>query len=264
MIRRTGPKLVSLLAAPILILTACGGNDDDKDASAVESSDPTASSDEPEEETSPSSPDPADLKIAEAALLTLADFPVGWEAVPAEDDDQDVEGQEEIAECIGVDYDELYDGSNAEAQSPAFTNEDDEDVSVEVTVDATEEEMAEAFAIAASPEFRECVTEAAGDAMEEAFADAEDEGAEVGDITLNEVSLGSYGDETVAFRLTIPIEMEGFNLEATGDFAVVRVGRGMTFLDSTRFSFGSMTTEDFVGYVELAAQRLESALAGAP
>ena len=206
-------------------------------------------------------PDPRDQAIADAALLTLKDFPAGWEAASPEGDEDDREGQEKIAECVGVEYDELYDDTNAEATSPDFTNDMDEEVSVEVSV-GDEDRAKRAFEIAAQPEFRECLAEGMNDEIQ---ANADEDGAngvEVGDATLNELSFPALGDESLAFRMTIPISASGMDFDAVIDFVGVRVGRAQTQL--TSFGVGTqLPTDEFVRYTKLAVKRLESELARA-
>lgn len=244
---------------PLVLLGACGGDDegnDDADAPDTSSTAPGT----PSESASPTEVDPGDQAIAEAALLTLQDFPPGWEASPADEEDDDArENREFIATCMGVDYDDLYNDSNAKADSPDFTSENDEELSVSVQVDSSEESMATAFELASRPEYRECVAEGLSDILEEQAEEA-DEDVEIGELTLNELSAGSFGDDTVAFRATVPMEVQGFNLDVTMEFVVVRVGRAQTGL--TTLGVGSnLSTEEFIGYVELAVKRLEDALA---
>ncbi|MBS4752242.1 hypothetical protein KG112_05395 [Nocardioides sp. zg-ZUI104] len=258
------PNFLGLLLLPVLALTACSGSDEAASpggdgAQSQSSPNPSETSDP----TAPASPSPADIALAEAALLTLSDFPAGWESVPQpEEDGDDTKEREKIANCVGVSYDTLYSDANAEAESPDFTNEDDETVSVRVVVDTDESTTIENFGIVASPKYRECVSKYMGEAVEESMNDQKD--GKVGNLSLNEVSLGNHGDQTVAFRVTIPIEVQGFNLEATGDFALVRVGRALTNVSGMRFDVGSMTTDDFVKFVETATKRLQAALTANP
>lgn len=147
------------------------------------------------------------------------------------------------------------------ATSPDFTNEVDEEISVEVSV-GDEDRAKRAFEIAAQPEFRECLAEGMNDEIQ-ANADQDGpNGVEVGDATLNELSFPSLGDESLAFRMTIPISASGMDFEAVIDFVGVRVGRAQTQL--TSFGVGTqLPTDEFVRYAKLAVKRLESELARA-
>lgn len=253
---RLGPP--TLLITAVLALGGCSS--DSADADAPESDAPQATSDNGGDTGAPSEPDPQDQRIAEAALLTLKDFPAGWEAVAPEDEDDERAGQEKIAECVGVEYDDLYDDTNAEATSPDFTNELEEELSVTVSV-GDEDRSERAFEIATRPEFRECLAEGMNDEIK-ANAEADSsKGVEVGDVSVNELSFPSLGDESLAFRMTIPISASGLDLDAVIDFVGVRVGRAQTHL--TSFGVGTqLSTDEFVRYARLAANRLESKLAG--
>ena len=182
----------------------------------------------------PAAADADNMPIAEASLLTLDDFPSGWEAVPTnEADEQDSEkSREAIAECMGVDYEALYSDGSGRAQSPDFTSEYDEEVSVSVTVYDDVASAEEPFDLGSSAEFRDCSADVAGESIEEA-ADEAGEDAEIGDISLNEISFDDFGDETSAFRATIPISVQGFEVEALLDAVFVRVDRAIISISSS-------------------------------
>lgn len=261
--------LISLFLTCSLLLTACGGGGDDEGDSTTEKA-PTANA-PADRSSSPSAPqpsqtqeselapDPADKAIAEAALLTLGDFPVGWEAAPRDEDEDDRAAREDIAQCVGVSYDALYNDTNTEAQSPTFTSEDDSEIEHTVSIAVDEVDMTEAFNIASTSEFRECAAEIVRESVAE-NSEQSDQELTVGEISLNELSIGSFGDQTVAYRVTVPIETEGFNLEVKLEVAIVRVGRAQSNLTSTSIGSG-ISTEDLAAFVGSATQRLQDALA---
>lgn len=259
---RTKSILLVPLSATLIVLTGCG--DDDAKSSANSDPKPSASrtdSGTPTESSAAPTIDPADKKVAEAALLELSDFPVGWESAPADKSDKDDKaGQRDIAKCMGVDVEALYPQVSAKAESPEFTSEEDETVSVNVTVDPTDETTIARFELGATDKFRECSADLVVKSMKETFDEVESEGAEVGEVTLNAVSVGSFGDETVAFRMTIPYSYGGFNAEVTGTFVIVRVGRAQTSVSDLQIS-GGMSTEELTEYVDKATKRLQAALA---
>jgi len=197
-------RSASILIVPLLVLSACGGGGAENDAT----SDP--------DNAATIEVDPADQKIAEESLLVLKDFPSGWEAADAEqEDDTDRQQKEKIAKCAGVDYGELYD-LGAKAQSQDFTSEYDETVSSTASLAADESTMKRAIEIGASAEFRKCSAEGVSDA---AAANLKESGedAKIGKVTVNELSFDSFGDEINAFRVTVPITVQGFEVEATAD-----------------------------------------------
>lgn len=235
---------LALFASLSLALSGCGGGDD---GSARETAAPNA----------------ANMPVAEASLLTLGDFPSGWEAVPADEADQQdtEESREAIVSCMGVEYEELYSDGSGRADSPDFTSEFDEVVSVSVTV---YDEVADAeapFELGASAEFRDCSADVAAESIQRA-ADESGEDAEIGDISLNEISFDKFGDSTSAFRATIPIAVSGFEVEAVIDAVFIRVDRAIIAISSSGVG-SSISTDEFEGYVQIVTDRLSTELANA-
>jgi len=242
-------RSASILIVPLLVLSACGGGGADNDAT----SDP--------DNAATAEVDPADQNIADESLLVLKDFPPGWEAADAEQEDGTSRQQKEkIAECVGVDYGELYD-FGAKALSQNFTSEYDETVSSKVPVAADEATMKRAFEIGASAEFRKCSAEGVSDV---AAANLKESGqnAKIGKVTVNEMSFDSFGDEINAFRVTVPIAVQGLEVEATADIIQVRVGRASVVIQSNGVG-NSLTSSELSEYVEKAVERLTQALEAA-
>jgi hypothetical protein len=241
-------KLALALVSVALVAVGCGGDDEQGDDAK---SDPTSvrETEDPEDEPSP---DPADQAIADASLLSLDDFPPGWESESDDSDDDSEESQQRIADCVGVEFEVLY-GSSAEAESPNFVSSDDVEISNIVKLASDEEAAARAFDIASGPEFGECMAAELTDVIKEAAADEDD--IAVGEPSLNEMSFGDYGDGTLAYRLTIPMETQGLSVEVVGDFVVVRVGRAQTTLSV--LSFGSPYDVEALGELtRIATDRL--------
>ncbi|WP_218237011.1 hypothetical protein [Nocardioides daeguensis] len=191
--------------------------------------------------------------------MKLADFPAGWQAVPKDDEDDDEATEKRIAECVGVDHGDLY-GDEPSAESPEFTNEDEETISSKVVVMASADEASDGLGIVASETYRTCISGEVATSVEESI---KGEGASVGEISLNEVSVGQHGDEVTAFRVEIPFELNGFEATAALDFAIVRVDRALVQLTGYRISVGSLTTDDYVTYLDLATKRTQTALKAA-
>lgn len=264
----TARRLAVPLVASLFLLTACGGENDDgaddRDVSqGVETSESADSPSDATPETPSQTPTEsasdteADQAIAEAALLTLQDFPAGWEAAPpAENDEEDRPGRERIADCVGVDYEQLYDEENTEADSPTFIAENDNEVSQTVSLASDEADMVEVFEIGSTQTFLEC----AGESIKDSVAEEGEDGVSVGEVTVNQLTVGSFGDETLAYRVTVPIEAEGFNIDVKLETALVRVGRAQVNISTTSL-ISEVPTSDLVGYLEVATKRLEEALA---
>jgi hypothetical protein len=244
-------KIAAVLLALVFFLPSCGG-DDGEDTSGETKENKSSESTTPE-------PDPADQAIAESSLLTLQDFPAGWEAEPADDDEDSSLDKDALAECVGVEYDELYDDSAAEAESRTFISPQDEEIDHEVGIASDEEWTRSVFEITSGDKWRNCVAEQ----MQSSIADAvkkEDKDAKVGDVTVNEMGFESFGDETTAMRVTIPLEVNNFNIEASLDFVAVRVGRAMMIVTASSVGTG-LSADELAEFVDIAVKRLDQELA---
>lgn len=234
------------------LLSACSDSDEDgKDdkPKTSDSSAPAATDASPSADTETT---PQDQAMVEASVLTLEDFEPGWTAEPA-DDDEDREGKEKIAECVGVAYEDMYNDDNAFVESPDFTSPNDEQVSNAVGLAGSEAWMTSVFQITAGDKFRQCLVDGMVDEM------SGDEDVTVGEIALKEMSFEQVGDESTAFRLSIPLASGGMDFEATADFVVVRVGRGQVL--TTTFAMGSpVDVEELAGYVKIGVDRLTAEL----
>src|SRR5688500_15697210 len=84
-------RLLALLMAMAMLAGACGGDDDDAggDTDATKESTTTTEDDAGDEGDEDEPADEEDLAIAEAAMLTEADFPAGWTAGPRDENDDE-------------------------------------------------------------------------------------------------------------------------------------------------------------------------------
>lgn len=211
-----------------LILLATVACSDDKPNEAG-----TGSDEESEEEG-----DPRAQEVAEEAVLALDDLPAGWEKNPPpteeEQEEEDVLNKN-FADCLDIDVSEITGGEVASAES-SFSNADDEEVTSEVTVAETEGEMAEHLGRFRDPAAQRCYVEVIQRAITLNLLEGEDD-VEVGEITFNEMSFEDVGDDSLAFRLTVPVSDEAFEVELFIDYVLVMKGRvGITTTFQSTFS----------------------------
>jgi hypothetical protein len=254
-------KLV-VAALALSFVAACGGSDGEtepSDTNAPSESTAAGVSDEPNgsaETDAPTQDVAADAAAAEAALLTLSDFPAGWSEVPDEEDDSNQELLEQVYECLGPDAVEVI-NSETEARTGSFTDPVDESTVQEVIALAPTVESAEAYIAGGSADgVAECLTTAYREGIAQLLADAEEmEGAELGEITVGALNVGEVGEDSFAYRITVPISVQGLNVDLFTDFVAVRVGRsaaGLNFLSQ----FDPTAIERITEYTTLAASRL--------
>jgi hypothetical protein len=273
-------RTVVLLAVLASALVACGDDDDSsgsantaastvEDATASPSSTGAASESSVGTDTTnvpiespPSSRPPtssidveADQADAEAALLVLADFPTGWSETPESDTEAQQNVQAQIAECAGAEEPRAVDFGGASAETGTFTSPADESVEHTVGVAGSASEAEERMKGLAAPDFATCVH----GVYENYFEDQPlPEDATVGELTVALLNVSPVGDETIAYRVTVPVDVGGSTVEVYADVVAVRSGRAVAGL-----TFGSelapFPRDDVEKYVALAAERLAQA-----
>lgn len=202
-----------------------------------------------------------DEAIAETALLTLDDFPAGWEAVPAEDNEVDDELRADLDRCVEVDDDGL-DQDNPSARSPTFTSSNGEEVVASVSLTPSSGDARRALKILRSDAAPGCYAEALqAQIARNLDSDELPEDVEVGEPTFNRISFESLGDGSVAFRATLPVSVGGFDVDLYADIVFVRVGRAgiQTTFQSEASPFD---TDEAVRLTETVVERVSAADVG--
>jgi hypothetical protein len=233
----------------VLVLSSCGGGDD----GAEDTASPTA-------EVRPGLEE--DKAAAQAALLTLADFPSGWSEVPAEDEPDDEDVNRQMAACVGSEGDSLIEVGGAEASTGDFSDpEENVTISEDVGIAATEDEAAAALTALDEPGVTACFQDVfrgfISDLIEnpETPEDSLPEGASVGEVTFGRLNVAPVGDQVVAYRVTMPISIDSLSIDIYLDIVIARQGRSMANLlfEST---FDPYPTEELDRIVALAVGRL--------
>lgn len=243
-----GTSLLLPLAA-LLMVTSCASGDDEAASS------PATTTPDTRPELG------ADQAAAQAALLTLSDFPAGWSEVPA-DDEGDDDADREVAACVGQTGDSIIDTGEAEASTGDFTDpEGNVTISETVGLAVSADDATSQLAALDEPGVTGCIQSAFRDFIADQIdnpptpADSLPEGASVGDVTFGRLNVTSVGDQTVAYRATIPISVEGFNVDFYIDVVLVRVGRSIAALNVASV-LSPYPTEQLDALLATAVQRL--------
>lgn len=221
--------------------------------------------------------DPApeiDLKgeaaTAESALLTLGDMASGWTEVPSEDEergDDETAALRDYVACVGSSGDTMFDFARTTVSTGDFTSPDDTTIAQTIAVDdiSTVEEFMSLFSA-------DGVATCLGDSAQVLFEAALDnpdpddpppDDLVVGAVTAGRLNVAAAGDETVAYRLTLPVSTSGFNINIYTDIVATRVGNSLSGLtiQSTITPFDAGELDQFV---QLAAARLGGEEAAPP
>jgi hypothetical protein len=192
---------------------------------------------------------------AEAAVLQLSDFPDGWRAAPAEEDE---EGQDEFRECIGADYSAFT--ITGQASSDNFSMGESAQASSQAAVFDTEEGAAGSFDAFEAGMQSEAIHQCVQKQIEESAVTDVD--VEFGDIEVGELSFTppAGSDEAGAWQLAVPFEIKsgagaGLSLTVFVDFVIVRQGETVILVATSDVfsSFDSELRDDLVAAVAARA-----------
>lgn len=202
-----------------------------------------------------------DQPAAEAALLTIEDFPAGWTEVPdAERTPLAIESQRRIAECAGGEGDRLLDLGGALAESGNFTGPDNQIVEESVAI-VDETTATDMFARFTAPGVGDCFADAMQQAIDAVITSPSDPtetfpaDTMLGTVTVDPLEVPTAGDESAGYRITVPLTTQGISFEITLDAIVIRSGGALAGV-SFQSAPDPFPTEDVDHYVELAAERL--------
>lgn len=248
----TGMRRAAVVAIAVIGLTAAGCGDDDDDGSeattttgeTVEETTTTVSEESVPEETTTTvavtettgegaAGADSEQAAAEAAMLVLDDFVSGWQETPADAEDEaaQAERQATMAACLGVDTADLYRPDAPQADSPTFVSQADEQVSSSLNVAPSVDDAAFRFATLTSDEAFACIASAIQETLAtgDAFAGAD---VQIGEVTVNRLSVAPVGDESTAARTTMPLVIEGTALEFYFDNFLIRAGRALISVEA--------------------------------
>ena len=214
------PKIVSAaVVAVALLIAGCGGSHKSADTATHASTPTDATRPTATAETRPEVP--ADHAIASGALLTLPDFPTGWEQ-----QDQSAGKSSLTCQAIATARASL----SGRATSPQFAKASDDFVDDVVYVYPSASEAQTSFAGLSGATDRLCIGKALGDQLAKAAESSSATKVTFGHPSAGALSISPVGDQSAAGRITIPYTVQGLNPDAVVDLVFVRVDRGIQIL----------------------------------
>ena len=166
--------------------------------------------------------EPEAQERAESIVLKLTDFPNGWRASAAEED----ESQNEFNKCIGVDYSGLTRIGDAESQD--FAKGDSTEASSEVAVFESDQQAEDGMSEYATGMSSSAAEDCFQDLIEEALRG--EKGFKLGEVDVGELSFTPPDvDEAKAWQIVVPVEItsgagEGFSADAYVEQVMLREG----------------------------------------
>ena len=241
------PKLLSAaVVAAALLIAGCGGSHKSSGTASQSSPSPTTPT-----ATAQTRPEvPADHAIATAGLLTLSDFPSGWQQ-------QGTSGGQSTLTCPAIATARAT--LSGRATSPQFAQGSGDFVDDVVYVYPTVAGAQTSFARLSAPTTRLCMANALRRKLPAAATSQQGGKITFGQPSAGSLSFSTPGDESAAGRITIPYTVNGQNSEVAVDVAFVRVDRGIqivVFLGSA----GALDTSVESSLTREAVDRLAAAL----
>jgi hypothetical protein len=220
----------------VLALLGCGGGG----SKAGSSDSKTDQSDTSQSDARSAKELAADQKLADATVLTLADFPAGWQGKPREASTTSADEKAAAATfgtCLGVDPAIIADddeSDEAKAKSDKFS---DGDLSVEASasVGSTADEQKSVLKAFKKPEAKDCFATFFSAAIKSELENpgpgkTVPKGVTFGDLGIDDLDLPGIHGDVVAFRTTSPVTVQGTTITVNVDFVLALEGRtGMTF-----------------------------------
>lgn len=199
----------AMLALSALLLSACGGGG----SNATHPSLATArNSPGPSSSGSPF-PKTAALHAARSALLAVSDLPAGWSTSAASHSNDETAFDARLASCLHVSPTLVGSAGadGAHADSPDFNSPDDTNATVSETVSIdTAPRVNSGFAVLRSPRLPGCFDSLVGPYLKQELAkDPSTASASLGQVSTGQLSFPQLGEDSVAFRSTIPFSIQG-------------------------------------------------------
>jgi hypothetical protein len=172
---------------------------------------------------------------ATRALWTVSDFPAGWATTPDTGTDATTAADIALASCLRVPAALLTGkaGDTARVKSPNFNAPTGNATASETVSASAGNRVATLMTALKQPGAIGCLTTLLNTAIRTETAASTDptiKNATIGSVQLGQLSTGRYGDDTVAFRATIPITAQGLSLIAYIDEIYIRRGGAVASL----------------------------------
>jgi hypothetical protein len=173
----------------------------------------------------PTFPRAAAQAAASSALLTVGDFPAGWNTSPDDASGPTDKFTRQFAGCLRAPIDLFQAGpDNVQKDSPDFNSPDDTDASVSESISvATTAQMDQATAVLHQSNLTGCATTAFSGLIKSSIAkEAASEHLSVGNATVGQLSFPKLGQDTVGLSVTLPVSGEGIEISAYLDVVYVK------------------------------------------
>jgi hypothetical protein len=242
-------KLVSFLGLMAVVLAGCASSS---------STNGTTTSSTTTTTSGPSQNVATDKALAVAANLKLSDFPAGWTSTPKSSMSTGPNGVEArtLTSCLHTNL-SVFSNSATRASSPKFTNSSGDTVSSSVNYLPVESQAQAEIAVLESPRFPSCFTTAVDALVKHEKNNRRNVEStlpahiSIGQPTAAQMSFRSFGDSSIANRVTVPVSDQGLSRNVYFDLIAVQEGRALAglFFGSTLTPFDPSMEEQLTSAV---------------
>jgi hypothetical protein len=217
--------LLSVAIALVSGLGACGSSSKSSGATAPSTTMQTTTGSNTGQDVA------ADKAAAAAAALKLSDLPAGWTSTPAQTAGSDAINTQ-LAQCMGVSAADLNTQGPTDYSTPDFADPGGTNtISGSVGYTPSKANAQRTFAIYADAKAPACLSSTIKTVFDEQIrhpsktASSLPLGVTVGTPSTAKVTFPVTGDQTVAYRITLPVNAQGLTLSVYIDFVIATKGR---------------------------------------
>ncbi len=162
------------------------------------------------------------------ALWTISDFPTGWASAPDTSPGASDKADAALAKCLHVPVSVVTgkgDVSSVRANSPDFNAPSGNATASEIVTVSTTSRVVTLMTALKSPAATGCLGALLDTAVKVTVAQSTNpilKQATIGSVQVGQLSTGHYGDDTVAFRVSVPLTAESLSVTAYLDEIYIR------------------------------------------
>jgi hypothetical protein len=233
-------RVIGTCVAVLLAVAACGGSSSTKAPAAAGSGSTSVTTTVSTTSTTGAPQDVVtDKALAQAAALKLSDLPAGWTSQQHTNSPDVPSVDTQLAKCLGVSVDKLNQNGPADADSPDFSDANNNSITNSLGYTPSAAAAKGDLATFGDPRVPGCLTTALGIYLKNQAAhpakssDTLPPGVTFGTAAVAPMSFPTIGDGSVAYRVNVPVSVTSSTITVYVDLIVATKGRAGVEMDFT-------------------------------